>query len=202
MKSLIVGCVAALSLASPADSAKAVAGEDGTVKVVFPAGNQKNFDNKTRIAVGVDAGEGNDFVVTCTSTSRCETAWRIVSEKMPVPAGTAGFAFDFEIETDADWLTPGTSDSWGSAVTWYGAKGEKVAKRPFDVAFRKGGFVRFRFSGEVPEKAAFATVEIGVDGPNLPPGEKVVVRKATFTTVPRGSAIPPQIVEPLTSPLL
>ena len=189
---LFLICAAALPLVSLADVAK----------VVFPSENQRNFEKHTKVAVGADAGEGNDFVVTCTSTSRCETAWQIVSGKMPIPTGTAGFTFDFEIQTDADWLTPGTSDSWGSAVTWYGGNGEKVAKRPFDVAFRKGGFVHFRFSGEVPDNATSATVEIGVDGPNLPPGEKVIVRKAMFTTVPRGSAIPPQIVYDVTSPLV
>ncbi|MBR2837248.1 MAG: hypothetical protein IKE55_00530 [Kiritimatiellae bacterium] len=192
MKVCISVCAATLSLASLADSAK----------VVFPSANQRNYEKSTRIAVGADAGEGNDFVVTCALTSRCETAWQIVSEKIPLPPGTAGFAFDFEIQADADWLKPGTSDSWGSAVTWYDGNGEKVAKRPFEVAFRKGGFVRFRFSGEVPANAASATVEIGVDGPNLPPGEKVVVRNATFTTVPRGGAIPPQIVYDVAPPLV
>ena len=147
MKNLFFACAVALPLVSLADVAK----------VVFPSANQRNFENHTKVAVGAEAGEGNDFVVTCTSTSRCETAWKIVSGKMAIPTGTAGFAFDFEIQTDADWLTPGTSDSWGSAVTWYDDKGEKVAKRPFDVAFRKGGFVRFRFSGEAPEKAVSAT---------------------------------------------
>ena len=106
---LFLICTAALSLASLAD----------VTKVVFPSENQRNFEKHTKVAVGADAGEGNDFVVTCTLTSRCETAWQIVSGKMPIPTGTAGFAFDFEIQTDADWLTPGTSDSWGSAVTWY-----------------------------------------------------------------------------------
>ena len=192
MKNLFFACAAALSLASLADVAK----------VVFPSANQRNYENHTKIAVGPEAGEGNDFIVTCTATSRCTTAWRIVSEKMALPSGTAGFAFDFEIRTDADWIKPGTSDSWGSAVTWYDDKGEKVAKRPFDVAFRKGGFVRFRFSGEVPEKATSATVELGVDVPNLPPNEKVTVRNATFTTVPRGSAIPPEIVYDVTQPLV
>ena len=192
MKTIIIGCAAALALTASAE----------TVKVLFPAGGQRNFEKNTKIAVGAEAGDGNDFVVTCTKTSRCETAWQIVSEKMALPSGTAGFAFDFEIKTDADWLTPGTSDSWGSAVAWYDAKGQKISKRPFDVAFRKGGFARFRFSGEVPEKAASATVEIGVDGPNLPPDEKVVVRNAKFTTVPRGSAIPPQIVYDVTPPLV
>ena len=192
MKKIIIGCMAALALTASAE----------TVKVMFPAGSQRNFEKNTQIAVGAEAGDGNDFVVTCTRTSRCETAWQIVSEKMPIPKDTAGFAFDFEIRTDADWITPGTSDSWGSAVTWYDAKEGKVAKRPFDVAFHKGGFVRFRFSGAVPAKAASATVEIGVDGPNLPPGEKVIVRKAMFTTVPRGSAIPPQIVYDVTPPLI
>ena len=192
MKSRVVACLLALSLASLADA----------IKVAFPSESQTNFEKNTRIAVGCEAGADNDFVVTCTKTSRCETAWRIVSEKMALPSGTAGFAFDFEIQTDADWLKPGTSDSWGSAVTWYGAKGEKVAKRPFDVAFRKGGFVRFRFSGEVPPEAASATVEIGVDGPDVPPGERVVVRKATFTPILRGNKIPPQITYDVTPPLV
>ncbi len=192
MKKVFIGCAAALALTASAD----------TVKVLFPAGGQRNFEKNTKIAVGEEAGDGNDFVVTCTKTSRCETAWQIVSEKMALPPGTVGFAFDFEIQADADWLTPGTSDSWGSAVAWYDAKDEKVSKRPFDVAFRKGGFAHFRFSGDVPEKAASATVEIGVDGPNLPPGEKVIVRKAMFTTVPRGSAVPPQIVYDVTQPLV
>ena len=103
MKNLFFACAAALSLASLADVAK----------VVFPSANQRNYENHMKIAVGADAGEGNDFVVTCTATSSCTTAWRIVSEKMALPPGTAGFAFDFEIQTDVDWLTPGTSDSWG-----------------------------------------------------------------------------------------
>ena len=192
MKVWIVGCVAALSLVSLADA----------IKVAFPSENQANFDKNTRIAVGCEAGADNDFMVTCTKTSRCETAWRIVSEKMALPSGTVGFAFDFEIRTDADWLKPGTSDSWGSAVTWYDAKGEKVAKRPFDVAFHKGGFVRFRFSGKAPPEAAAATVQIGVDGPDVPPGEKVIVRKATFTPILRGDKIPPQITYDVTPPLV
>ena len=172
MRTWIAGCVAALALTAPAE----------TVKVLFPAGSQRNFEKNTKIAVGAEAGEDNDFVVTCTKTSRCETAWQIVSEKMALP--------------------PGTSDSWGSAVAWYDGNGGKLGKRPFDVAFRKGGFVRFRFSGEVPDKAASATVEIGVDGPNLPPGEKVVVRNAKFTSVPKGLAVPPQIVYDVTPPLV
>ena len=192
MRAWIAGCAAAVSLASLADA----------IKVSFPSANQTNYDNKTRISVGAEAGTGNDFVVTCTATSRCTTAWRIVSEKMALPPGTAGFAFDFEIRTDEDWLKPGTSDSWGSAVTWYDGKGEKVAKRPFDLTFRKNGFVRFRFSGEVPKKAASATVELGVDVPNLPPGEKVVVRNATFLAVPRGATVPPEIAYDVTPPLV
>ena len=192
MKTIIFGCTAALALMASAE----------TVKVSFPAGNQRNYEKNTKIAVGAEAGDGNDFVVTCTKTSRCETAWQIVSGKMAVPSGTAGFAFDFEIKADADWLTPGTSDSWGSAVAWYDGNGGKLGKRPFDVAFRKGVFARFRFSGEVPEKATSATVEIGVDGPNLLPGEKVIVRNAKFTSVPKGLAVPPQIVYDVTPPLV
>ena len=92
MKTIIIGCAAALALTASAE----------TVKVLFPAGGQRNFEKNTKIAVGAEAGDGNDFVVTCTKTSRCETAWQIVSEKMALPSGTAGFAFDFEIKTDAD----------------------------------------------------------------------------------------------------
>ena len=172
-------------------------------KVVFPAGNQKNYERRTRIAVGAEAGEGNDFVVTCTKTSRCETAWQIVSDRLRVPSGSAGWAYEFEIRTDADWSTPGTSDSWGNAVTWYDGKGDRLAKTPIDVAFHKSAdFVRFRFSGATPPKAAAATVEMGVDNPNLPPGEKVTVRKAVFTVLSRGAAIPPPIVHDVTSPLV
>ena len=185
-------CATVLALSASADA----------IKVKFPSGNQTNFERKTRIAVDDEAGADNDFMVTCTATSRCETAWRIVSERMPVPREAIGYAFDFEIYSDSDWLKCGTSDSWGSAITWYDGAGEKIAKQPIEPAFRKRNFARFRFSGKTPPKAAAATVQIGVDGPDVPPGEKVVVRKAMFTPILRGNEIPPPITYDVTPPLI
>ena len=185
-------CATVLALSASADA----------IKVKFPSGNQTNFDRKTRIAVGDEAGADNDFIVTCTATSRCETAWRIVSERMSVPPEAIGYAFDFEIYSDSDWLKCGTSDSWGSAITWYDGKGEKISKQPIEPAFRKQKFARFRFSGKMPPEAAAVTVQIGVDGPDVPPGEKVVVRKAEFTPILRGNKIPPQITYDVTPPLV
>ena len=195
MKATIVWCTglaAALAVASPADA----------LKVRFQPEGQKNWQKRTHIAVGAEAGDGNDFVVTCTKTSRCETAWRMTSEKMPVPAGAIGYSFEFEIYADADWTRCGTSDSWGSAVTWYGADGKRISKQPIEPLFRKQVFARFRFTGESPTGASAATVEIGVDDPNLQPGKKVVVRNATFTPILRGCAIPPQIVYDVSPPLV
>ena len=180
----------------------AVSASAGAIKVKFPAGNQTNFDSKTRIAVGDEAGTDNDFMVTCTATSRCETAWRIISERMQLPPEAIGYSFDFEIYSDSDWLKCGTSDSWGSAITWYDSKGERISKQPIDPAFRKKAFARFRFTGKRPANAAAATVEIGVDGPDVPPKEKVVVRKAMFSPILRGNKIPSQITYDVTPPLV
>ena len=179
----------------------AMAGAAEGVKLVFPAENQRNWENRTRVAVGAEAGE-DDLVVLCAGTQRCETAWRIASAKVPLKAGTAGYALDFEIYADADWIRCEVSETWGSSVEFLDAADKTVGRRPLDIFFHKKTYAKFRFSGEVPEGAAAARVVFGVDGPNLPPGQRVAVRQATFRAIPKGEAIPAEIVYDVVPPLV
>ena len=175
------------------------------VKAVFSPANQKNYENRTRIAVGAEAGDGNDFIVTCTAGSACETAWRIVSDRMAVPPKMekGGYALTFGIRADADWIRCGASDSWGSALMWYDAEGRQVANTPLDVEFRhEPSFVDFRFCGTVPKGAVSAAVAFGVDNPNLPPDETVAVRGTTLTFYSPAWGVPRPQVPDVTPPLV
>lgn len=171
------------------------------LKLRFENGRKSNYNGNTRIDVGGAAGA--DFVVSCTRTGRCETAWGIYSEKIPVPSGSAGYAFSFEILSDAGWKNPETSGAtWDNAVNWYGSDGKVVARRRLNLEFRKREESRFRFAGEIPEGALEVKVQFGTDGPNILPGEKFCVKKSSIAFYRSGEAVPTELAPDLFAPLV
>jgi len=188
---IAIGCMAVLM---PTVSAKAI-------KVRFVSESQRSANSNTKISVEAESGDGNGFEVTCISTNY-STVWCITSDRIDVPAGTGGYSLDFEIFADRDWRKCRWYGPWDNVITWYDDKGERLSVQPFEPAFHKQSFVRFRFSGEVPKKAASVTVGFGAGSPRLRFGEKVIVRNTEFTPIPQGDAIPAKIVCDVTPPLV
>ena len=177
-----------------------VANEPTLLKPGFKGGRVSNYQGNTAIDTwGGDA----DFTVSCTRTGACETAWGVFSRPMPVAKEAASYVFEFEIRADKDWINPETSgETWDNAVNWLDADGKRIGRRRLSLEFRKGRFARFRFVGGVPEGADQVTVQFGVDGPNLAPGEAVVVRNSRFTLLPKGEAPPDERIPDLRGPIV
>ena len=180
----------------------AASGGPVTVAPAFEGGRQSHYQGCTRAATGA-AADGADLVVTCTKTSVCETAWGVFSHPMTLPTAAAGYSYEFEIMADKDWINPETSgESWDNAINWLDSDGKRVARRRLSLEFRKGAFAYFRFAGEVPHGAQQMMVQFGVDGPNVPPGEKISVRKAKVTLFPKGEKLPDERIPDLRAPVV
>ena len=176
------------------------ADESAALKPCFVGGRVSNYQGNTAIDT---RGSNVDFTVCCTRTGACETAWGVFSRPMPVAKEAASYVFEFEIRADKDWINPETSgETWDNAVNWLDADGKRIGRRRFSLEFRKGKFERFRFVGGVPEEARQVTVQFGVDGPNLAPGEAVVVRNARFTLLPKGETPPDERIPDLRGPIV
>ena len=182
-------------------AAGAVALSVGSNRVPFDPETQRHWKNCTTVSVESVAAE-IDFAVTCTATSTCETAWHISSGRMRIPPEASGYALDFEIYSDTDWISCGTSESYETALVWCGTDGKPIGRRSLPLAFRKKAFTAFRFSGAIPENADSAIVEFGVDDPNLRPSCAVRVRKTTLSILAAGTPIPREIVYDMVPPMV
>ena len=180
----------------------AASGAPVTLTPSFEGARQSNYQGNTRALTGAEA-DGADFVVTYTKTAVGETAWGVFSHPVPVAETAASYAFEFEIMADKDWINPETSgETWDNAINWLGADGKRIARRRLSLEFRKGAFAFFRFTGKVPEGARAATVQFGVDGPNISPGEKVAVRKTKVVFFPKGEKAPAERIPDLRPPVV
>ncbi len=177
-------------------------GSPVSLRPSFEGGRQSHYEGRTRALTGA-AAAGADFVVVCTKTSVCETAWGVYSRPVPVAKEATAYALEFEIRADKDWINPETSgETWDNAVNWLDADGKRIGRRRLSLEFRKGAFARFRFAGAVPKGAAKVEVQFGVDGPNLPPGEKVCVRNLRLTLLAEGDAVPDERIPDLRAPIV
>lgn len=194
---LLMALAKALALAACASAA-----EPTVLKPLFIGGQQSNYKGNTQIAVGMEAGE-MDFVVTCTRTQACETAWGIFSQRLQLPASSVAYAVEFKIRADRDWIKPVTSlPWWDNAISWYDPDGARIGHRRLNLEFRTGGFASFRFSGMAPTGAVQVVIQFGVDLPSLPPGEEVAVRDVAYTAFPEGCPVPSECVPDLRAPLV
>ena len=182
-------------------AACASAAEPTVLKPLFMGGQQSNYQGNTQIAVGTTAGE-MDFIVTCTQTQACETAWGILSQRLSLPASSVAYAVEFEIRADRDWIKPTTGQWWDNAISWFGADGGQIGRRRLSLEFRAGEFASFRFSGTAPTGAVQAVVQFGVDLPGLPPGEEVAVRNVRYTAIPAGCPVPSELIPDLRAPIV
>ena len=184
------------------------------VRVGYSAAGASHYNDATKSVYGAEAG-GDDFRVVLKGTRKCDTAWYVASDKVAVPAGTAAYAFDFEIFSDVDWLQVTPTEAWCCRLAWYGADGNRIKaetwvdtlgvrheSEKFGVIFRKGGYAAFRIVGKAPAGAMAVTIGFGTDTPNVGPGERVSVRNTRFTALPEGAPIPPPVSPDLTGPSL
>ena len=139
-KDVVMAAFAVLSFAAHVSEGAPV-----SLRPSFEGGRQSHYEGRTRALTGA-AAEGADFVVVCTKTSVCETAWGVYSRPVPVAKEATAYALEFEIRADKDWIDPETSgETWDNAVNWLDADGKRIGRRRLSLEFRKGAFARFRF---------------------------------------------------------
>ena len=181
-------------------AAYAASGEPVVLTPGFAGGRQSNYQGNTAIDTWAETA---NFTVSCTRTGACETAWGAFSRPMPVAETAAPYVFEFEIRADKDWINPETSgETWDNAINWLDAGGKRIGRRRLSLEFRKGDFAKFRFVGAVPKGASQVGVQFGVDGPNLSPGEKVVVRNSRLALLPEGAKPPAERIPDLRAPIV
>jgi len=172
-------------------------------KVNFSGGFEEQYENRTRRVTGA-AAEGEDFRIVVNAGKAGDTAWKVASVPLAVPAGKKFVSLDFEIYSDADWhgKTP-NSGGYQCRFVWKAADGSPVAAPPwvdalgvshdsevFDPVFKPKVFSRFRQVVEIPAGAATVAVQFGRDAPNVPEDGKMAVRNAVIAFYAEGEPRP------------
>ena len=180
-----------------------VAFAEKTVIPVFKESMQTNYKDLTRVTVGQDGnGAMLNVAVTEAVTSQVETAWKILSDRFAVPAGSVAYAAEFEVACAADWLRVGMHKGWGSDISWRDAKGEEIGIAPLAFRFRKGDFAAFRIGGRIPSGAVAAAVRLGADDPNMKRGEDLRIRNFRMRFFAGGERVPADMHPDLDAPLV
>ena len=178
-----------------------------TVKLEFLPESQINYEGKTKIAIGAEAG-GNDFKVYSTVALQgdkpqwVETAWTISTKKFPLAADAIGYAFEFEIKSPADWRPSGGGGKWSSRIFFYDADGKELEVRPLIPAFKKDDFASIRFTGRIPVGAKEIAFTLGKDDPNVLPTHEIFVRNAKYTSYRAGEKIPEERLPDMRPPMV
>ncbi len=168
------------------------------VDVPFDESRTANYEGRTEIRVA-----GNGFDVARTARETGCSAWSAASERIALPPSAASWSLDFEIRADCDWYRVETSANWMNAVKFLDADGGELAKQDLEIEFPAKRATPFRFTGAVPERARFATVQFGIDSnPPVRAGEGVRVRKVVFSTYARGEKVPEWVAPDIQPPLV
>ena len=117
------------------------------------------------------------------STAKCDTAWCIYTKQIPLVAGSVGYRLSFKVRALGCRVQnpAAVSHRWGGGLFWYDRDGKEIFAEPvvyfasacnaFESAVRSGG---------VPSGAAFFSVQLGFDGPNIGPGESMELKDLRF----------------------
>lgn len=138
----------------------------------------KNYEGRLSFETN-SVPRADPFIVIHGTTTRCDTAWSAVTKKMKIPAGSIEFLLSFEARSPRLVIDPGeVKESWNSAISWYGADGNKLGAQPILRHMIQGDsvFHEVREWGEIPSGAVECTVRIGFDAPNILSGEEVTYR--------------------------
>ncbi len=145
----------------------------------------KNFGG--HLAFETNAAGCAEYFVVKGSSNKCDTAWSVVSERVGVPQDAREFVFSVDVKTQKMILDQGKcGEGWNNAITWFGANRKKISAQPIPrfVVPGCGEFQTVREWGEVPAGAAYCTVRMGFDEPNVGPGEEVCFRGISLELLP------------------
>lgn len=138
-------------------------------------------------------------VAEVTATEQADTMWGLTTDPFKVTAG-----HEFYTLFALSGKLPDGGGSPGAKIVWLDGKSEPLmAQDPFgqmipvatplkSVVARRDekGVSRAFTKGLVPEGAAKAKIHLAVDGPNLRPGERVLIHGVTYYEHPEGAEFP------------
>ena len=123
------------------------------------------------------------------ATQSCDTAFAALSRKIAVPPGTREFVVSVETKGSklvVDQISP--SGNWQNKITWFDSAGKELGTQNMShiavAASRR--FVMMREWGRIPDGAAYCTVRLAFDSPDLAKDETVCYRAFSFEAVPAG----------------
>ena len=129
---------------------------------------------------------GVPFLSIRNPDKKRDTAFGLTSRTVAVLPGTR---FDLRIVARGPAVfarARGCGEHYHMRIRWLGANGASVETRFFGLDCRPDAWRETRVTGDVPENAERAVIDIGADSPNILPDEPLDIRRVTFSTQTRG----------------
>ena len=144
-----------------------------------------NYKDRIFSIAAEASSDGSDVILEVRGPqTKCDTAWRAVSERIAIPPSSRAFRLSVEARCSRPVIDQGESgEGWNNAIAWYGVDGRKVSAQaiPQMVFGVSRQFRHIIADGTVPDGAAACTVQFGFDVPNLGKGECAEYRNAMLS---------------------
>lgn len=141
----------------------------------------EDYDGSVRISFGRRSADGSPALcVTGTATGRCDTAWRVRSERVVLPRRSPKFGLRFTesaVNLRRELVT--ANYRWTTMLVWYGPDGRETGRRLFASGIRPGTW-DVSLVDVLPQTAAAFELQLGFDGPDMPAGTEVRFADVSF----------------------
>ena len=139
-----------------------------------------NYDNRLGIEVG-GVRDGSSGLCIDGSAKQCDTAWSAMSGKVALKGRGRRYRLGFSIDTTISIKLPnGDGENWRSTIFWHDADGKEISKSSIAYSVPKGQRTDVSVYGDIPEGAAYFSLRLGFDWPNVGPANRVVFSGLSF----------------------
>ena len=114
--------------------------------------------------------------------TQIDTAWHLESRQIPIAGKAPKFAISYRVSGETKKGGEMVGDAtYYSKISWYDAQGDNIGSRGIPMLFPMDGSLHdVRLVDLLPKDAAFFSVRVGIDSPNLADGEEIRFSDVTF----------------------
>ena len=123
--------------------------------------------------------------------TQIDTAWHLESRQIPIAGKAPKFAISYLVSGETKKRGAMVGDAtYYSKISWYDSKGDRIESQGIPMLFPMDGSLHVvRLVDELPKAAAFFSVRVGIDSPNLADGEEIRFSDVKFELLGPGSRI-------------
>ncbi|MBQ2628646.1 MAG: hypothetical protein IJG13_03110 [Kiritimatiellae bacterium] len=139
---------------------------------------------RVKFEFGAEDGFGREaLLVSGAVTSRCETAWRICSGRIPYDGKAKKYEFSAELAASKSMWKVVDGGEWISCVKWFDEDGRELARHRIPLQYPRSP-ARVVMVEQMPSGSSFFEVQLGQVAPIIANGEWIRISDMRLSEMP------------------